>query len=453
MKLQRLHLRNFRCFADLVLEFDDRLTVIIGENGAGKTAILDAIAVGFGRFLTKLPGVAGLTSKETDLRVSKGERREPFLLLAWEISTFDGQSIGWASGRRRDAATTMLSVRRELSVPLNNLLLRGVREVDDYALRLVQAGADDVPYFLPVIAYYGTNRAVRQEVQRRRGFKKHFSRFDALVGALDSDSRFRAAFEWFNAMEDMERRERERRRDFDYRLPQLQVVRDAIERMLPSYRKPRTETRPLRFVIDKYLSDGSVQSLRISQLSDGYRVMLGLTMDLARRMAEANGHGLPASLEDKSPLDLPAIALIDEVDLHLHPRWQQRILNDLMQTFTQTQFIVTTHSPQVLSTVSSEQIRVIRATERGMAVGKPEFSPLGHESGDALALVMGTHREPDLPLQAQVRQFELLVRSGQEDSPEARELRKELEFLGYRFHDSDLATWRFLAARQQRKAS
>ena len=307
MNLQRLHLRNFRGFADLTLEFGDRLTVIIGDNGAGKTAILDAIAIGFGRFLTKLPGITGLTSKETDLRVSKGERREPVLLITWEALTINRELIAWANIRRRDSTVSAIQIRKEITAQLGKLFVLGVREIDDYALKLVQADTENQPYFLPVIAYYGTNRAVRQEVQRRRGFKKDFARFDALRGALDPDSRFRTAFEWFNAMEDAERRERERRRDFDYRHPQLQVVRGAIERLLPNYRNARTEIRPLRFVIDKHLPDGTVQSLRISQLSDGYRVMLGLTMDLARRMAEANGHGLPADLAGTSPLDLAGI--------------------------------------------------------------------------------------------------------------------------------------------------
>lgn len=87
MKLERLHLKNFRCFDELSIEFGKRLTVIIAENGAGKTAILDAIAIGFGRYLTKLPGIAGRTTKETDIRVMQGERRAPFMLLAWEART------------------------------------------------------------------------------------------------------------------------------------------------------------------------------------------------------------------------------------------------------------------------------------------------------------------------------------------------------------------------------
>jgi predicted ATP-binding protein involved in virulence len=348
MKLKRLHLRNFRCFEELTIDFSKRLTVIIGDNGAGKTAILDAIAIGFGRYLTKLPGVVGRTTKETDLRVGVSERRAPFLMLAWEANDRDEKSIVWSSGRKRDAAVTGKAVREALTGDQVGLLLGGVKALDEYTLRLVQAEAEQQPYFLPVIAYYGTNRAIREEVQRRRGFKKNFPRFDALSGALEPDSRFRSAFEWFNAMEDIERRERETRRDFDYKHPELQTVRKAIVRLLqPGFSNPRTEIRPLRFVIDHRTPDGTTQTLRISQLSDGYRVVLGLAMDLARRMAQANSRMLPDGMQIMNPLDLPAIALIDEVDLHLHPSWQQHILTDLMQTFRNTQFIVTTHSAQV----------------------------------------------------------------------------------------------------------
>ena len=141
--------------------------------------------------------------------------------------------------------------------------------------------------------------------------------------------------------------------------------------------------------------------------------------------------------------------LVDEIDLHLHPSWQQRVLQDLMRAFPLTQFIVTTHSPQVLSTIRRENIRVLDQDENGlMRVRTPDFSPLAHESGDALAKIMGTHREPPLPLQEEIRRYEQLVRVGQEQTDEGRTLRAALDAAGYQFHESDLTTWRFLAARK-----
>jgi predicted ATP-binding protein involved in virulence len=412
MKLERLHLKNFRCFEDITIEFGNRLTLIIADNGAGKTALLDAIAIGFGRYLTKLPGVNGIVAKATDLRIPSGERCVPFTMLGWEARTHEDQVVLWASGRKRDDAVSTATIKQHLSD--KPLYLKGLRRIDEYTLNLVQAEAEQRAYFLPVIAYYGTNRAIRDEVQRRRNFKKSFSRFEALEGSLNPDSRFRAAFEWFNAMEDAERREREARRDFDYYHPALRVVRAAIERLLsPNFRNPRTEIRPLRFVIDRVTPDGLTQTLRISQLSDGYRVVLGLVMDLARRMAQANSQQVPDNMAHMSPLDLPAIALIDEVDLHLHPAWQQRIVSDLMQTFRNTQFILTTHSPQVLSTVKRENIRVIgRDTTGKVMVTLPLAMTYGEPSGDVMHSVMLVDPQPPVPEKAQLDQLTELVDQG-----------------------------------------
>lgn len=115
MKLERLHLKNFRCFDELKIEFGQRLTVIIASNGAGKTAILDAIKIGFGRYLTKLPGISGQATKITDLRVSLGERHEPYMMIAWEAMTHDGKRLLWSTGRKRDSAVSPSHIKKLLS--------------------------------------------------------------------------------------------------------------------------------------------------------------------------------------------------------------------------------------------------------------------------------------------------------------------------------------------------
>lgn len=447
MKLKQMHLYNFRCFSELSIAFDDQLTVIVAENGAGKTAVLDAIALGLGRYLTRLPGVSGRVAKDTDLRVSNLERQEPFMMLGWKAEV-SGKEISWSGGRKRDGSISVSQIERLIKDKYKFLLKHGGKEISDFALNIVKQESEGENVFIPVVAYYGTNRALPPEIKRRRGFKKNFSRFDALSGALEPDSRFKSAFEWFNAMEDLERRERENKRNFDYRLPELQWVRNAIEKMLNGYlAEPRTLVRPLRFVIDKVNADGSRQTLRISQLSDGYKIVLGLVMDLARRMVEANPN--PEQFSNvTSPLELPAIVLIDELDLHLHPRWQQQILGDLIRVFPNTQFIVTTHSPQVLTTVAKENIRQLGSDEQGAYARMPPFSPLAHDNSDALAKVMETHSQPSLPLQEVISEYELLVRAGQEESEQAAALLAILVEAGYQFHESDLATWRFLAQRK-----
>ena len=433
MKLERMHLLNFRCFEDLTIEFHEKLTVIVAENGTGKTALLDAIALGFGRYLSKLPGVKGHGTSDGDLRVSTGERTVPFLRLAWEARTRDGSPLVWSGGRRRNAAVSLAKIKSALAQHGNEAFKNDLRPMDEFVLDLLESDAEGRAFYLPVIAYYGTNRAIREEVHRRRGFRRVFSRFEALEGALEPDSRFRAAFEWFNAMEDEERREQIARKDFDYRHPALQTVKNAIVRMLPAgVGNPRTETRPLRFVVDRTTPDGVTRTLRVGQLSDGYRVVLGLVMDLARRMAQANPPPVPGGLEIMNPLDQPAIALIDEVDLHLHPNWQQVILSDLSRTFPGTQFIVTTHSPQVLTSVDAACIRVLvyetdpdTGTPR-TALLKVTHQTLGVASSDLLAEIMGVNPIPDVEQARWVSGYHALIQQNLHMESTGQKLRRQL---------------------------
>lgn len=97
--------------------------------------------------------------------------------------------------------------------------------------------------------------------------------------------------------------------------------------------------------------------LRIQQLSDGERASLSIILDLSRRLAHANP-GLDNPLSEGS-----AIVLIDEIELHLHPSWQRKIMENLTQTFPSCQFIVTTHSPQIIGEVDSNCLRLLENSE------------------------------------------------------------------------------------------
>ena len=428
MRLKSLHLKNFRCFSDLTVNFDPKMTVIIAENGKGKTAVLDAIATGFGRYLTKL-GKKGQTLKQFDIQVLSQERLAPYAALTIEIektSAHEPDALVWSLSRKHNPASS-------IDTPL-----AGTKSIDAFATQLLQKQESGLTPPFPLVVYYGTNRGILGEVQRRRNFKKKFTPLDALDGALEPTARFKAAFEWFNAMEDEERREKEKRKDFSYRLPQLEYVRSAIERALTHlpaegvfgagaspvlFSNPRTETRPLRFVIDQHTSEGQ-RTLRINQLSDGYRIMLGLVMDLARRQAEAFSFS-PQIVAGFGAW--PTIVLIDEVDLHLHPRWQQVVLLQLQNIFSSTQFIVTTHSPQVLSTVRRENIRVLGADSSGnLTATEPMARTYGEPSGDVMQSVMLVDPQPPVPEKADLQRLTEWVDQGRYEDDKAISLMSTL---------------------------
>jgi predicted ATP-binding protein involved in virulence len=226
--------------------------------------------------------------------------------------------------------------------------------------------------------------------------------------------------EWFAYQEDIERREQSQRQDFEYRLSILETVRQAICQMMPGCSNPRTLINPLRLVVTFQYLNGHQEILSLNQLSDGYRTTLALVMDLARRMAQANPHQTIQQSE--------AIVLIDEVDLHLHPIWQQHILVDIMATFPKAQFIVTTHSAQVLTTIKPEHI-ILLTRQKDNIIAEQATSSYGAESGRLLVEIMGVNERPP----AEKNKFtELLgkyydlIENHQGESQAALKLRQEL---------------------------
>lgn len=437
MKLRTLAVTNFRCFEALTVEFHPQLTVIVADNGSGKTAILDAIAVGFGAMLNRLPKINGKNFKDTDPRIV-GNKSQPFCRVLLE--TFD--DIAWDRNEVRDKSSETKKLMPE-TIGLKSLF----NFVDT---QLTDPFNEDKPFVMPVIAYYGTGRGVFELRKKSEHSKKDFNRFSALTGALAGSANFNDLFSWFDSAEDRERRgmvqwedkDLWRKAGSDQSLIELNAVRKAIEKMMLGFTKPRIEIDPWRFVID-WEKDGIKQTYQIEQLSDGYRMTLAMVMDIARRMAQANP-------EAENILESEAIILIDEVDLHLHPKWQQTILTDLKRTFKNTQFIVTTHSPQVLTTIGRENIRVLTENAAGEMVAQmPRISPLGHESGDALSYVMQVPVKPAMPFDDDTNTYEQMVRNGDEETQDAQTIKKRLDELGYEFADSDLQTWRFLASRKR----
>lgn len=329
MKLTELTLTNFRSFEKLELKLGQQITLLLGENGSGKSSILDAIGVGLGVIPSIISNVKGVSFKQTDLR-QLNNKVEPFVRVALHSNL----GFSWDRLLRRDKK---LSTREQVPAPLRHIALKHyLKEFVTNEMAVHEFDAD-----IPVFAHFGVNRALLNAPLNRKGFSKSYSRFDAYQGALEASSNFRSAFKWFYHRESEELRQQRENRDFDYTLPELESVRQAIKKTFPGIEKPRIKTNPLRFVVDF-----SGETLSIDQLGDGYKTMIALVMDLAHRMAIANPHR-------HNPLESEAIVLIDEIDLHLHPEWQTRVISDLINVFPNTQFVLTTHSPFIVESLNN----------------------------------------------------------------------------------------------------
>lgn len=260
---------------------------------------------------------------------------------------------------------------------------------------------------IPLAVHYLTNRAVLDiplRIKKRHSFIDQFEAYDnALIG---SETDFRIFFEWFREKEDLEN---EVRLDSNpnYRDPQLEAVRHSISCLMPDFTNLKVKRSPLRMVLHK-----KGEELIINQLSDGEKCLLAMVGDLARRLAIAN-----PSLE--SPLEGNAIVLIDEIELHLHPKWQREIITKLRETFPNCQFIVTTHSPQVISHVDS----VYLMDKENEEISLSELSSYGRDSNYILEVFMDTKERPP-EVQDKILQIFRLIE--EEKFTEVKRLRQEL---------------------------
>lgn len=408
MKIKKLQLINFRRFADFTIEFDEQLTVLVARNGAGKSSVLDAVATAIGSFLTRLPRVSGINPKETDFRVLSDGSKPAYMRIACE--SFEG--VEWDRTEKRDQ-----SKKTAVLIPA----AKGQKNLHEYVDTFIDAFNESRDFELPIFIYYGTGRAVFEIPKRKKGFAKDFTRFDALQGALESRTNFRRFVEYFYYLEDIENKKKVELRSFELEIPELKAIRAAITKLMPEFSNPRG-VYPAGIVVDWRVND-EIKQLRIEQLSDGYRTTLAMVMDIAARMAEAN----PDKID---PLTTSGIILIDEVDLHLHPGWQQRILPDLMRTFENIQFIVTTHSPQVVTSVPATSLRVIEWEQEEPRLIPVDFS-LGAEAQQMLMQVLGVEPRPEqLDIVIKLHKYQNLVAEDQWDTQEALKLRAELDKWG-----------------------
>ncbi|UOO97883.1 AAA family ATPase [Snodgrassella alvi] len=164
-----------------------------------------------------------------------------------------------------------------------------------------------------------------------------------------------------------------------------------------------------------------MKKININQLSDGQRTFLGIVADLTYRLLVLN-----PNLEN--PLNGQGIVLIDEIELHLHPKWQQQILINLTKIFPNIQFIVTTHSPQVLSTVYKRQIRqLIELANDDYDVQQPELQTRGVMSSDILERIMGTYSIPDVKESNDLNKLQQYIQEDKYNTPEAELLYDSLK--------------------------
>jgi predicted ATP-binding protein involved in virulence len=328
MKITKLELKNFRCFEQYELNLLDRFNLLIGDNGSGKTAVLDALAISAGSFLL---GIIDILSKDkrhitkNDIRYEQLEMGQTVIKEVEEVTIIysegliENKHIDWT--RYKDIRTSG----------------KYAKDIIDIAKNLYKKKTDRNT-FLPIIAYYSTGRLWKQLKITDKKTKSPTSRFEGYQDCLNPASDQKRFFNWFKTQELIALQEK-------VEIHILEAVRNAIINMIPDAKNVFWSIKLDELVIETEIQ-GKMQSLPFRLLSDGYRNMIGMVADIAYRMATLN-----PQLETEVIKQTEGIILIDEIDLHLHPKWQRIVIERLLNTFPKVQFVATTHSPFIIQSL------------------------------------------------------------------------------------------------------
>lgn len=360
MMFKEIRLVNFRGIADMVLPFTTRTTAILGANGVGKSSVLDALAIALSNMTER---IAGQATKARDISPDDIKNDAAYARIQVTAELGVDAPTTWAIARNRKAGKHPAQRSSDLDQLNAHTRL--------FNSRMLYAETHHQPTHLPLAVYYDVHRAVLDVPLRVKEKLKNTPR-EAYHDALGhGGTDFRGFFAWFRDREDAEN---ERIRDEPtYVDRDLQAVRAAVE-AFTQFTDLRIRRKPsLRMTVKK-----NAVELNVLQLSDGEKCLLALVGDLARRLSLLNTD------KEKSPLQGKGVVLIDEIDLHLHPKWQRSVVVSLERTFPNCQFIITTHSPQVVGELPPEAVLLLRD---GKFLGHAERS-LGLSSGEVLEELM-----------------------------------------------------------------
>jgi predicted ATP-binding protein involved in virulence len=419
--VDRLSLSNFRCFAECAIELHPELTVFVAENGSGKTAILDAIRIALGTFVDTISGTKQTHGFErTDVRLVQQENganavltMDPALPTRLVGDGFvAGNAIHWShtlNGYSLRSRTTRKSAEN----------LRKMAEQLRGNLGSQAPAHDEKATLLPLVAFYGTGRLWNQPMPSKSRASSASGRLNGYTHCLSRASSFKELVDWFQRKA-TEIRDPRFSQELSENLRLLAAVKEATQVVL---RPTKWSQLDWNFESESLTVQHAEHGrLPVSVLSDGIRNTVALIADVAYRCAVLNPH-----LGDNVARLTPGVLIIDEVDMHLHPSWQQLVVDLLRKAFPSLQMVLSTHSPQVLSTVDRRSIRIVSVGDRGQGlINPPTMQTRGVESADVLAAAMKVDAEPPIEEARWLRDYRALIEDSQAQSPEALSIRAKI---------------------------
>jgi predicted ATP-binding protein involved in virulence len=337
--ISKLSLRKFKCYKSLDLDLQSGVNILYGINGTGKTSILEAINIAAGSFFLNLSSVEKRNINLTDIRI---EPKEGMLYPEHQFPV-EIKATGFILNKETSWSRELNSISGGTTM----INAKEIAQLSDEAAKFVQNGE---PKELPIIAYFSTQRLF---TQRRDSDKKPTGRFAGYYNALNDTNTRKHIQLWFKDAEYEQYQKRQTNPAFIN--IGLESIKDLIlpyfeEWTRIYYYEPEADTRLESglYIVHK---NGSI--IPEGLLSDGYRNFLWLFIEIAWRCYMLNPFlGKEAYSKTKG------IVTMDEIDLHLHPKWQQKIISIFAEAFPNIQFVITTHSPIVLGSVKGNILRL-----------------------------------------------------------------------------------------------
>ena len=418
MQVDKIRLKNFRKFEEAAIPFHPKFNLLVGENGSGKTAILEALAIVF----------EGLAYQYNRLLKHNAENEKEKHSYRIDLNDIELTPSRITNDRRIISRDGMRYVDQnfphELQVEISTqddtnvthvsrqvfslTETRGYRWKTENEREQIHLTKKNESIVYPCLVYYNISRAKKLEespTQMRLSLST-----DGYTNCWTGEFSDILLKEWFL--------NREITAVQDGAIPEFEAVRKAIVQAIPGCQNVQFRVSHNSLIIE--MKDGTI--LPFHYLSDGYRNMLSVVADIAHRMARLNPH-----LGDDVLAETPGVVLIDELDLHLHPQWQRIIAGKLREIFPKVQFIATTHSPQIINHVKPECICILHDGENGFECMPPGES-YGQTVDAILTGIMGvqTVRPDEIGMKLDLL-FEKIERLQLEDAKEdLKKLKEEI---------------------------
>ena len=413
MHIDRLTVSNFKKFDEETFEFHRQFTLLVGDNGAGKTAVLDALRVGVGAYLLGIPHSRAPSIKREYVR--RETRRNG------EFSTFE-LITPCAVGCEGRVHLSDLCWNRELTSPYGRTNWVGARALVQCVASHLRGNKPGTN--LPLIVSYGTGRLwieprttkhARSAVREPLG---KLSRFEAYRGCLDLAASSELLRRWIKKMALIGVQEKQSLRSLDAVYSAVVGSVEGVERALYDFD-----------LDDLALDFENGERYPFGFLSDGQRSMAALAADIALRCVQLNPH-----LAGEAPNETEGVVLIDELDLHLHPNWQRVVVRNLTSLFPKLQFVATTHSPFIVQSLDGQGL--VNLSDRGVLEDRTEPYSIEDVAEETMGVDTPQRSKLFLEMEAAAQRYYKLLDQLSDDDPDVMEAKAGLDRIEARFSDN-----------------